>query len=97
VTLTTSPRRFRPLPGANPTIGSIGVVEEVAEEKIESICLEEFLTPVCDAVKAAHPYEGPAIHITRVLDYASFLSASSIPAGLGNASTLFGLSVRTLF
>ena len=55
--------RFRPLKGANPTIGEVGKIEEVEEEMIETICHVERLKNVLDAVKKAHPYEEPVIDI----------------------------------
>jgi hypothetical protein len=55
--------RFRPLQGSNAFIGEVGKVEEVEEERIETEVLEEKLQAVLTAVKAAHPYEQPAIHV----------------------------------
>jgi hypothetical protein len=55
--------RFKPLSGANPTIGKIGHLEEVEEERIEVICLSEIVRDVIQAIKEAHPYEEPAIDI----------------------------------
>lgn len=55
--------RFRPLRGANPTIGAVGRLEEIAEERIETVCAEERLSRVLDAIRAAHPYEEPAIDV----------------------------------
>lgn len=48
-------------------------IEEVQEEKIEAIVLEHNLFAVINAVKSAHPYEEPAIHLTKVIDYKSIL------------------------
>lgn len=53
--------RFKPLAGAKPTIGEVGRVEEVAEEKIETVCPKEIVSLVVEAVAKAHPYEEPAI------------------------------------
>ena len=55
--------RFQPLPGAHPTIGKVGKLETVDEETIETVCHEDLLATVIAAVKAAHPYEEPAIDI----------------------------------
>jgi len=57
----TGTGRFRPLKGANPTIGSVGKLEEVPEERIETIVSGEILNDVVAKVRAAHPYEEPAI------------------------------------
>lgn len=55
--------RYRPNAGANPFIGKQGVLEKVAEERIETICPAEHVGEVLAAVKKAHPYEEPAIDI----------------------------------
>lgn len=55
--------RFKPLKGANPTIGEIGKSEEVDEEKIEMVCPKEKSKEVIAAIKKVHPYEEVAIDI----------------------------------
>jgi len=60
--------RFRPLKGAAPHIGKVGKIEEVAEERIETICLEKNLKKVLAEVRKAHPYEEPAIDIYPLLN-----------------------------
>lgn len=55
--------RFKPLEGANPTIGEVGKLEEVEEERIETVCEEENLKAVLLAIKQAHPYEEPATDV----------------------------------
>jgi hypothetical protein len=59
--------RFRPLEGARPFIGSRGTVEEVSEERLETEVDERVLGDVVRAVRDAHPYEAPAIHVTGPL------------------------------
>jgi hypothetical protein len=59
--------RFRPLKGAKPFIGTLDEIEEVEEEKIETEVLHERLADVLLAVKKAHPYETPAIHIVKLV------------------------------
>ncbi len=49
--------RFFPLPGAHPTIGKTGKLEEVAEERIEMVCYKKDLKKILTAVKRVHPYE----------------------------------------
>lgn len=58
--------RFKPEAGANPTIGSIGVAEEVAEERIETVCSEDNLERVLEAIRKVHPYEEPATDVYRL-------------------------------
>jgi hypothetical protein len=60
--------RFRPEEGANPTIGRIGVIEAVAEERIETILPRELLEQVVAAMKAVHPYEEVAYEIIALED-----------------------------
>ncbi|WP_407180942.1 hypothetical protein [Bradyrhizobium sp. STM 3562] len=55
--------RFRPNAGANPSIGEVGKLEEVDEERIETVCAEERLRQVLQAIRRAHPYEEPAIDV----------------------------------
>lgn len=55
--------RFLPLEGANPAIGAVGQSEAVVEERIETVCAENKLPGVIQAIRAAHPYEEPAIDV----------------------------------
>jgi dinuclear metal center YbgI/SA1388 family protein len=55
--------RFRPLPGANPAIGSIGDLETVDEVRIESVVPRRLRDDVVAAMLAAHPYEEPAYDV----------------------------------
>lgn len=65
--------RFRPLKGANPAIGSVGTVEEVEEERIEVLVPSDpaILAPLLRAVREAHPYEEPAIHLLPMIEVRS--------------------------
>lgn len=60
--------RYVPQEGATPAIGAIGALQEVEEEVIETLCEKAVLRAVLDAVKAAHPYEEPAIDIMERLE-----------------------------
>lgn len=55
--------RFKPEAGASPTIGEVGKLEEVIEERIETVCDESALKAVLAAIKAVHPYEEPATDV----------------------------------
>lgn len=55
--------RFRPLDGARPAIGEVGMLEDVVEERIETVCAEDRLSEVLAAIRRVHPYEEPAIDI----------------------------------
>src|SRR5688500_18324821 len=59
--------RFKPLAGANPTVGEVGKLEVVKEEKIEVVCQREIAKKVIKALKKAHPYEEPIIEIHPLL------------------------------
>lgn len=60
--------RFRPLPGANPFLGREGDLETVEEERIETDVSGANLSRVLAALRAAHPYEEPAIHVIALAD-----------------------------
>lgn len=60
--------RFMPNEGANPFLGKDGIVEEVIEERIETVCSYEVLENVVNEVKKAHPYEQPGIDIYPVYE-----------------------------
>ncbi|MFA6808941.1 MAG: Nif3-like dinuclear metal center hexameric protein, partial [Eubacteriales bacterium] len=51
---------FRPLEGADPTIGKIGELTRVPEVRLESIVEEKALSRAVRALHKAHPYEEPA-------------------------------------
>ena len=74
--------RFQPLAGASPFIGSVGTVEEVPEERIETEVSRERLRAVLLAVRAAHPYEMPAIHVAPLLpvDWAALAAGAALDA-----------------
>ncbi len=55
--------RFKPLKGADPAIGEIGDMEEVAEERIEVGCEKDQVNTIIAAIKKAHPYEEVVIDI----------------------------------
>ena len=60
--------RFLPLDGAKPAIGKVGELELVEEEIIETICHQDLIEKVIQAIKISHPYEEPAIDILPRLE-----------------------------
>eukprot|EP01104_Vermistella_antarctica_P004715 TRINITY_DN15142_c0_g1_i1.p1 TRINITY_DN15142_c0_g1~~TRINITY_DN15142_c0_g1_i1.p1 ORF type:complete len:575 (+),score=86.43 TRINITY_DN15142_c0_g1_i1:135-1859(+) len=60
--------QFRPLRGANPTIGEVGALEHVTETKVEMVCDGALIKAAVQALVAAHPYEEPAYQVWPVLD-----------------------------
>lgn len=55
--------RFKPNDGANPTTGEVGKLEEVVEDRIETVCEEDNLRAILKAIKEVHPYEEPATDV----------------------------------
>ena len=55
--------RFKPEEGANPTVGSVGKLEEVSEDRIETVCSADTLQAVLKAIRDVHPYEEPATDV----------------------------------
>jgi hypothetical protein len=60
--------RFMPTKGSDPYIGREGVIEEVIEERIETVCNCAILEPVLEEIKKAHPYEETVIDIYPVYE-----------------------------
>lgn len=55
--------RYIPLKTAHPFIGEPGKLEEVLEERIETVCYKKDLDNIIKAVKKVHPYEEVAFDI----------------------------------
>jgi hypothetical protein len=60
--------RFRPLPGANPTVGRVGELELTDELRIEALLPRSRRTDVVRAVLAAHAYEEVAYDVLELAD-----------------------------
>ncbi len=60
--------RFRPVKGAQPSIGKIGDLEIVVEEKIETICPRDLAKDVIEKVKKVHPYEEMAFDLFPLIE-----------------------------
>ncbi len=73
--------QFLPQEGASPTIGSVGTVERVPEDRVEVIAPRRVRAHVTVALRTAHPYEEPAFDI-----YA--LAAVPGDVGLGRVGAL---------
>lgn len=61
--------RFRGDENSNPTIGQASKLEEVEEERIETIAPETKIKDIISAIKATHPYEEPAIDVYPLLNF----------------------------
>lgn len=55
--------QFRPLAGADPTIGEVGDLEKVPENRVELTFPRPLCGRVVAALRRAHPYEEPAFHV----------------------------------
>lgn len=55
--------RFIPLETAHPFVGEIGKLEEVEEERIETVCYKKDLEKIITAIKKVHPYEEVALDV----------------------------------
>lgn len=60
--------RFIPGEGAHPTIGEIGELTEIEEERIEVICEKERVKGVIAAIKKNHPYEEVPLEIYELVN-----------------------------
>ena len=60
--------QFRPLSGSQPWLGQTGIVETVAEYRVELGGADELLQQVVTAWKSAHPYEEPAFDVVKLVD-----------------------------
>ena len=78
---TAGTGQFRPLEGAQPTIGSVGKLERVAETKLEMVLPRSLRATVVAALRASHPYEEPAFDVLELADLPS-------ARGLGRIGTL---------
>jgi hypothetical protein len=52
--------QFRPLPGSTPTVGTIGALTQIEENRIELVLPRARRAAVVTALLVAHPYEQPA-------------------------------------
>jgi dinuclear metal center YbgI/SA1388 family protein len=66
--------QFLPHQGANPTIGHVGAVERVAEQRVEVIAPTRLRVALLAALRGAHPYEQPAFDVIEM---------AAVPSGVG--------------
>ncbi|OCB61725.1 Nif3-like dinuclear metal center hexameric protein [Mycobacterium parascrofulaceum] len=59
--------QFLPHEGATPAVGSVGTVEQVAEDRFEVVAPARIRAAVLAAMRAAHPYEEPAFDVLALL------------------------------
>jgi dinuclear metal center YbgI/SA1388 family protein len=78
--------RWRPLPGARPFRGEVGVLERAPEARVEVVVPESAREAVLEAMRRAHPYEEIAYALVRLDDPA-------VPRALGLVGSL-GEAIR---
>ena len=61
--------QFRPLQGAKPALGTIGILEKVAEYKVEMICTHEVIKEAITTLKQTHPYEEVAYEVFKLEEF----------------------------
>jgi dinuclear metal center YbgI/SA1388 family protein len=73
--------QFLPTEGASPTIGSVGNIEQVPEDRVEMVAPTRVRAHVLAALRTTHPYEEPAFDI---------FALASVPGdvGLGRVGSL---------
>jgi hypothetical protein len=64
---TSGTGTFKPLSGANPTVGEVGEEEQVGELRLETVFPAERQDAVLAALRSAHPYEEPAFDVYPLL------------------------------
>jgi len=58
--------QYLPMSGSNPFIGQVNKIEHIIEIKVETVCRQENLSEVINALKKTHPYETPAYGIIPI-------------------------------
>lgn len=61
--------QFRPLNKANPYIGEIDKIEQVAEYKVEMISKDRLIKKAIEKLKEVHPYEEVAYEVFKMEDF----------------------------
>jgi dinuclear metal center YbgI/SA1388 family protein len=94
---------FKPTDGTNPTVGSIGVRESVAEVKMEFIVPSFVKFAVENAARKAHPYEEMAFEWLSIdneaTDYGagavgSYIEPKDFDAFLSQVKAAFGTTIK---
>jgi dinuclear metal center YbgI/SA1388 family protein len=86
---------FRPTAGADPTIGAVGAVEEVAETRVEMVVPRGRRGRVVEALRTAHPYEEAAFDLYELVAGSS-ASGSGRVGRLAEPTTLRDFATRVV-
>jgi len=84
---------FRPLPGANPTIGEVGRIEAVEESMVQMIAPRGRRDAVVRALRATHPYEEPAFDVIALAQVPGERGGGRV-GDLAEPTTLAGFAER---
>ena len=84
---------FRPLPGANPTIGEVGRIEAVEESMVQMIAPRGRRDAVVRALRATHPYEEPAFDVIALAQLPGERGGGRV-GDLAEPTTLAGFAER---
>ncbi|MEW6401375.1 MAG: cytochrome C biogenesis protein [Chloroflexota bacterium] len=60
---------FRPREGANPAVGAVGNISEVAEYKLEVNCKRDLVQEAIRVIRRVHPYEEPLINVIPLANH----------------------------
>ncbi|PTQ90803.1 NGG1p interacting factor NIF3 [Agitococcus lubricus] len=58
--------QFRPLANAQPFLGQIDQIEQVAEYRVEMVCEAACIEAAIHALKQTHPYQTPAYDVLKM-------------------------------
>lgn len=61
--------QWRPLPGADPYDGEVGVLQTADEIKVETTCQRERVPAALEAIRRVHPYEEPVINVIPLANH----------------------------
>jgi hypothetical protein len=61
--------RYIPIKGAHPFIGEVGKLEEVEEERIETVCYKKDLKKIIAVIEKVHPYEEVSLDIYPLVQF----------------------------
>ncbi len=59
---------FKPMDGANPTVGEVGKIQKEKEYSIQFLCKKSLVKKLVEEIKKVHPYEEVAIDIFPLLE-----------------------------
>ena len=91
--LSTGQGTFRPLVGADPHIGEIGRITDVAEVRLETVFPRAARARVVAALRRAHPYEEPAFDVLELAPTGGQLGLGRI-GNLADTLTLAEFAAR---